>query len=406
MADKYTNLESFIGKELPQEIIEQLKVHERIKFSLKPTIDPSAVSSIGDSISKSDITSPEKSNQEEIDRLINSVDNLEKLVEQLEDMSDELTKDMNIPPVNDLVSAASKAMGSQDKNGNITKDVFDNSLAAMDYFPALSLGYDPILSALTGDVGLDGKWLECNELTKDLGKSISVSLKTEKLPEETIDNQYDKVAKEFNDKQQNMALELILMLWWNIIWPKFIVDLSIIEPLRRMYAIPFDNLVLFFPRKCGTRWFKKKSKSCVEKFGPINKALEKFRNFLLCVIPPKAYPRYKPQFPFGKKPNCKANNDSCDPETSKEIEPNKDKGSIKQMGDIMDGIVDSPCNTSKEFLESVDKKTPSKLGTSPECMKSAKIVLDAVINDALQPKSNFSGGSATNLIKDSNNFGG
>jgi hypothetical protein len=305
---------------------------------------------------------------------------MENRVEQLEDMATELTKDMNIPPINNSVAEAARTLGSKD--GNITKDVFDTALANMDYLPIFTMGQDPVLTALTGQGQIDGKWQECNQVTRDLGKELTAVLKKHRLPEEPPEDKYAEQFALFEEKQQNLFLELINALFWNVIWAKFIVDMAIINPLRTQIANPLDGLILFFKAKCFRPWFSIKSKKCLEKNGPINKGLNRLRQLLLCKIPPKAYPRYKPMVEI----DCRSRETPCPPERSRKIEPSKKKGSIQQLGEIMDEMDQDPCISSSDFLKGFQIDLPDKLGASPECAKAAKVVLDAIVADALQPK--------------------
>jgi hypothetical protein len=296
------SIENLKTGEIPEEILKQLNVLNRISFSLKST-NVSAVSS-----QASDPTTlvPNTDPAFDLDRLVTSVKELEDLIEQLEDIADELTKDMAIPFFNDAVK---KAVHQLDPNANaITKEVLEKALAIIDYFPMLMLGQDPALGPLIGDSTVEGPYLNCNEITKALGDIIKVPPKTKSDAEKIVSDKTAEIQEKWQKRMDLMFLEIILQLWWNILWPKFIVDMAIINPARTIVALPLDTIVVFFKKDCGGR-FKKPKKDCVmgtsnanppysDAKGPINKILNKIRKFLLCKIPLALYPRYNPIVPI------------------------------------------------------------------------------------------------------------
>ena len=92
------NINDLIGKSLPPEILDQLKVFNRIQFPLKDTVTST--------VSATDST--EQVAEDGINELLNHVKDMEDTCKQIEDSIDLLTKDMDIPPIDDIVSDAAK----------------------------------------------------------------------------------------------------------------------------------------------------------------------------------------------------------------------------------------------------------------------------------------------------------
>jgi len=383
MADsnkKHFDINNLVGGEIPQEIADQLKVLGRVKFSLKDTT-LSAVSTSGEDYVHPD----EKQARNEQENILAHVGEMEDLVEQMEDMIDDLTKDMNIPvtPGSALADAVQNLGGTD----NINRDVFDTALAIVDNAPALYTGPDPFLAGL-GNGKLDGPFMNCSDITRaaaDAWNSANPDLSNPNAP---VVDASTKLAEDFEESKSNMIIEMIQMLFWNILWAKYLVDLGIINPLRMMIAYPLDGIIMFFKKACGKRRFKAKSKDCLKKSGPINKKLNKFRCFLLCVPPKKLWDikRYKPMVQdFNCK--CEGMGEECPPKSSSDKDIDKD-GDISEMGAAMDQIIDEndDCISTSEFLENADRTNADKFGAPPQCLSSAKLVLDAVVADAMSPK--------------------
>jgi len=213
-----------------------LNVEGRIKFPLKPTTT-SAVSTSTEEL----VEDPNK----EVDELINNVAELEDLVEQLEDMSDQLTKDMKIPVDNKNLLKAVQRLGGENA---ITKEVFNTALAIVDHAPLMTFRQDPVLAALVGDGHLDGPWMDCDQVTSQVSDFFSIKDNVASLPETPVKPRNEEILDDFEGNMLDMMLHILLMLWWNMIWPKFLVDLSIINPSRMIVAIPIDGLLFFFKR--------------------------------------------------------------------------------------------------------------------------------------------------------------
>jgi len=365
-------LEDFLNKEIPPEIFKQLEILGRVQFPLKQT-HPSAVSS-----SAQVVPQEEKDEEESIDDLINHVKSMEDLTEQLEDMIDELTKDMNISPANDSIGAAASRL-NPDGSSNITKDTLNRALAVMDHLPHMVGLGDPILGALTGDANVNGPWIKCNQITQALSDTFSAAAKKDYDPNTPIPSQANQTAEEYNKKQQNMLIELLNMLWWNMIWAKYLIDPVLINPLK-MLVSPIDAIILIFQ-------FTSPSTENIEKKGPLTKFVKKLRIFLLC-IPKIVYSNYQspPDVDCTKiLVDCSKTNsmvgDKLNPEPNdaQKVKATFDK--VFKESDTADNI----CIPIKDWTQNLKNFNPDSLGIPPECAQAAITVLDAVLADVLTP---------------------
>lgn len=387
MADKiskFFSLDDFLNQEIPQEIADKLKVAGRVEQILRPTRASAVSTSAQDDLPDAEVSSVNK----EIDELIDHVAAMEDLVEQLEDMSDDHLKDMAIPSPNNRVSAAAKRLGSP--NGEITKDVLDQAQLINQVAPILLTGNDPIAITLTGQGILDpnsGSFLNCNEITRALVKQLRLlensDINNAEVPIEDL-NQDINSAHE--DSLARIMLEIILKMIWNIIWVKLIVDHGIINPGRILVANPLDNIILFFKKDCG--FFKRPSKECLQRKGPINKLLNKLRIILICKIPPKFYKRFDPMEHDVRCPKeetvCKDQTEGRSMESDKDL---KEKGSLKKMGEIVDELFPDLCLSTDDLLGLARCTDPTGPGLPPECYNAANIILQAILDDALSASS-------------------
>jgi hypothetical protein len=416
--EKYFNIQDLAGQQIPKEIVDQIKVLGRVQFPLKPT------STIGSAISSSsEQTSSDELNSEvQLSGLIDHVSEMEALADQLEDMIDQLTKNMNIPvnaSISPDLSNAVKTLGGD--GTSITKDIFDKALAIMDYSPIMLTGQDPILAAMTGNGKIDGPYMNCDEITRGVAKIWNTADPKDYNPEGVLPDSSTAIKEDFEKHKKNMGIEIVLMAWWNLLWPKFIVSLVIINPLRTMYAYPMDTIITFFKnlkKQCGKGRFRRKSKECMKNYGPINLALNKLACFLICTLPPLLYKRYRPSVlpadfkikKNGKLVPCNCSKISkCPPEDQAEI-PFNEKGGLDQLSNLMENLGE-PCGSSEEFSEGPTNEQPTGLGLPPNCVGAAQTILSAVVADALTPKdsSSFStpSSSATSIREEqANTLGG
>lgn len=386
------NIEELSGQQIPAEIVEQLRVLGRVQFPLKPA-STSAVS-----------TSAEEPSQDQIDGdatlsgVLNHVAGMEDLVEQLEDMLDQLTKDMNIPVTpGSAVEAAVKTLGGD--GSSIDRDIFDRAQAIADHAVIMTLGRDPFLDAIGADGKLDGPYTNCDEITKQVSNLWNTADPKNPNPEAPIADASNKIAEDFEKSKSNMIVEILLMLWWNMLWPKFIVSLSIINPFRLIFAMPFDTIVCFFKnmsKTCNLPRFTVKPKDCLEQHGPINKLLNRLACRLICKIPKPLYKRYKPMIDAssikimknGKLVPCDCKTISDCPPKGPNNTSTKEDGKLGALADVLEGLLggdQEPCVNDSDFTRGVSEDKLTGPGMPPNCLDAARVVLDAVISDALTP---------------------
>lgn len=404
MNDKKYKIAEYIDKELPADILEQLEVVGRVKHFLRPT-STSAISTAEDKPGTgtpgdgSSTGQTLREVQDDISKLIDDVAAFEADVEQLEELADEHLKNMSIPPLNKMIADAAKTLGSED--GSIDKDVLDRAITIMDFIPMLmSPGIDPVLAALTGDGTLSGPYLRCRDINSSVGKDIKLAARTVQTAELAIEDQGAKIEEAHNNKMLQMMIELLLNLWWNKLWGKFVVDLVVINPLRQMYANPYDKYISFFlnfERYGGVcknkKRFRFKSKECVQgtieksyadSKGPINQLLNMLRMVLLCFLPKRFYRDYKPDEELKCPPETKCQ----DKDDEKDFSGFGIAGAIfgKLLGDIMDAFTETPqCVDADSLVGQANTKQPEGFGCPPDCVQAAKVVLNAVLSDAFKP---------------------
>lgn len=370
-------INNLVGQEIPQEILDQLKIINRIKFPLKSTVASAVSTSAQVPVEgPDDLVTVEK----ELDEIISKVDFLETLVEELEDLTDTHLKDMSIPPVNATISAAASRLGSP--TGNITKDVLDKAIAIIDYFPIMSLGQDPVLAALVGNGTIDGNWMQCDKITAGLAKQFTLKNLKDYKAEDDIPNQQQEIVEQHNKRLEQMVVQILLMLWWNMLWAKFLVDMSIINPTRLLVATPMDGLIGFFQagKTPVGKPFTRKNKEWIQGNGLLNKLVTRVRLILLCKLPPLLWSEYQPP----KDLDCSKISNCPPPLQANTKEPGKE---LKGLKDLLDEATsDQPCEEAKSFIGDFKSVLPTGLGASPDCVQAAKVVLDAVLADALKTK--------------------
>lgn len=386
MADPiFINPQDLVGSTLPPEILSQLEILGRVKFTPKPTT-ASAVSTAGDV--------PDKDTEDidaKVSGLLNHVDEMENLAKQIEDMIDDLTKDMSIPVENDTLANAVKSL-DPNGNGNITKDVFDKAVAIINHAPIMIYGYDPVLTALTGNGKVEGDFLNCDQVTKSVSDLWNTADPKSYTPEQPIIDETSKIADDYEKSLGRMLIEMLQMFFFNMIWAKYLVDLAIINPTRLLVAMPLDSIICFFKsmtKQCGNnaKRFKIKSKECLEQNGPVNKLVNKIRCALLCIPPAKLWDlkKYKPMVE-NFNCDCQKYLNPCPPESTLDG-GDESKSNLGGLENIMNSIFpdNEPCFPASGLIGQADTTKPDGLGISPECLNNAKIIIEAVIADALSP---------------------
>lgn len=387
MADddiKKTDLNDLVNKTIPQEVLEQLRVLNRVEFVRQPT-RASAVSTAG--------TEPDdqtKQDNTDVSGVLDHVGEMENLAAQIEDMIDDLTKDMQIPVPedNDALKTAVQSLDPAGDGSNITKDVFDKAVALIDHAPILMNGYDPVTAALTGDGSITGDFVDCDAVTRSIANTWSTKSPEEYSAEQPIGDDSAKIADEHEKNLEKIIIEILQMFFFNMLWPKYLVDLGIINPTRVLIAYPLDGVICFFKSMCGTRRFKMKSKDCLKENGPINKALNEIRCFLLC-IPPRTLwspKKYKPIVDMPEDCDC-TKFKTCPEETTKEANIKEDDEKLGKLGNMMDALFPDDaesCTDMSDFETNIPNA--EGVGVPPECLKHAKLIMEAVIADALTPQ--------------------
>lgn len=381
MADQnYISPEDFVGKTIPPEILEQLKVLGRVSFTPKPTT-VSAVSSAADEAPPPD---------DVISGLVDHVGSMEDLTSQIEDMIDELTKDMEIPvsPDNSTLTDAVASLSPTGDGSKITQDVMNTALALINHAPILTNGYDPVLAALTGNGTLSGEFMDCNQVNRSIASTWTPAEPNTYTPEQPIKDESAKIADEYEKNLAKIVLEILQTFFFNMLWPKYLVDLAIINPTRMFVAYPTDSIICFFKRMCGKGRFSIKSKDCLLTNGPINKMLNRLRCFMMCVPPAKLWSikKFKPMVE-NFDCDCTKYGNPCPPDSRTDGGDESDS-KLSGLGRIMDSVfpdTSEPCASPDDLVGKADTSNAEGLGVPPQCLKNAQIVLEAVIADALSP---------------------
>jgi len=164
------NLEDLVGAKIGDDDLQELLKAARVKFHPGNVSNPTNISTgtkdpgcdTGDGsggiggIGGSDTSK----DMDRIDGLIASVKENEDYVKLLEDMQDELLKDMNIEPSNkNIKDAALKING--DGNPNITKDTFDKANAIKDIFGTINTGFSAELLPILGNANITTDFYSC-----------------------------------------------------------------------------------------------------------------------------------------------------------------------------------------------------------------------------------------------------
>ena len=405
MSDDNNNnidISEFLGKEIDKATFDKLKIDSRIVFPDRPVTSPSAVSN-GEGDFETGEPDPDKALQD----LLDNIKENEEYVKTLEDMRDDLIKDMKIPPANDTIMQAAKQLGSPD--GNITKDIYDKAkiIASPDFSAITTLGFIPKLSALLGDGRIYGPSKNCNEITQEIFDDFTIALQ-DSTPEEakaslqkTIDETIADTNEQFEDKMDNMFTYIVNKLFWNHIWGR--IWSSVFDVLEKMIAKPIDVIVLILKWKSLTR-------EHFYEHGPVHKLLNKFKIFMLCIVPKAAWSDYVPEkelmvYMYSKNPvlhgmqhldvicgeaakyaECvtKVENisDGELPEGENIEREAKTTDKLKQFFNAEETGENAECLSSNAHATFANLKDGKSSGVNADCMKAAQVVLEAIYNDA------------------------
>jgi hypothetical protein len=396
-ATGHTPLDELVGAEVTPEILESLITEGRVSFPPKPT-KASAVSQ-GEDQKDSDAATTAEGN---IDEYIDSVKDNEAMVKMLEDMRDDMLKDMKIPPANKDIAEAAKTLGSPD--GTIDNNIWLTAQTILDVLHQVQTGNDPIIGAITGNGSLTGDFLQCSEVTQAIANTWNTPTDdSEKTPDELHKENSKRSVTEAKDsfakKMKNMYKYIRDMLWWNLIWARLVM--FFLESTEKIIAIPIDTIFLIL------RFFEQLTPENYQRYGPIHKLLNRLKILLLCKVPFNAFKEYKPDediqvwYPVGKNGQwvslrqlCSAELDSRECEEGESPWPNDQTDYPSQsVDDKLNGMHSTVYNNFNDdvakciptsFLDRIFPKTEFEgPGMSPECAEAAKKIIEAVQDDAL-----------------------
>jgi len=407
------DLSELLNQPLNTDELNLLISEGRIKFPERKVTAPSAISK-GTAMGECQIgvdgvdTTRFDNKQDAINEIVHNVKENEDLVKMLEDMRDDLLKDMKIPPASDQIKEAAKFLGSKD--GTIDKNIFDKAKTITKLVPLFPMGVDPRLAALLGDGRIKGPYKNCAEITRAVFDGIELVKDPDTKnfdenfygfkPGETTDQTIAKSDQAFADQMKQMFAQLINKLFWDFIWTRMWV--GIFDMVEKMIAKPIDVPILILKSllKRGPQY--KLSTENFYKYGPVHKLLSKMIILFLCKIPRKHYDEYKPEpelqvYVNGKGlvylasictaaadecPGILENNDDDQGGSEKGVE---EVGDLDQVGAAVEnafGQDDCPKTNLGSSLGKLDKGKDS-LAVNPDCLDAAKKVLQAVYNDAL-----------------------
>lgn len=414
------DISDLLGKSLDADTLNLLLTEGRVKFPTKPVTSPSAISK-GASNDACENDADIKNNR--IKDLLQNVKDNETLVKTLEDMRDDLLKDMRIPTTGKVADAAKK-LGSP--NGDITKEIYDKAkvITNPDFVAISTWGYVPKLAALLGDGRVIGKHVNCSEITKAVFDGFNLAkgnIKEEDITgygQESIKTTIDKAEESFDNKMLDMFYFILNKLFWNHIWTRMWV--GIFDMTEKLIAVPIDTPIIIlsslfkFPKLTKTVYYQK---------GPVHKLLNKIKIAFLCRLPKRSWPPYMPepgiQVYFRKSASDEGAmveiNGLCTSDFAKAdakcVEQFNDKNlPLDENGNITPGNgadvkdeTDSLKDGMKSIFENMTKestaedcyktnigksfdnanKGENKGGVDPDCLDAARTVLKAVYNDTL-----------------------
>ena len=404
MENNDVKLDELVGTVIDGDMLKSLITSGRISFNLKDVNRPSAVSEGASNANNDGQANKQTSKEQELLNMIASVKENEALVKTLEDMRDDMLRDMDIKPVSKEIADAAKALGST--NGNITKDVFDTAETILDpdYIFMKTNGFNPKLAAITGNGNVTIPKSDCSEVSRAIYDTIKID-SANFDPNEDSNVDYDvadniaQTNQKFADQMNKMFKALLNELFWNYIWTRMWV--SIFDLVEKLLAKPIDMPILLFKSLFTRAPHYKLSTDNYYKYGVIHKLLNKLKIIFLCRIPTAAWPEYAPEVNIKIyynqiiQPLVNICSNVIDEECANEVtqewedmdddktinadaEPFKAFGNI--VGDKINQAFDSNCPDTilDKLLDDLDK------GDSPhKCIEAAKKVIDAVYHDAL-----------------------
>jgi len=403
------DISELLGKSIDADTLNLLMTEGRIKFPVKPVTAPSAISKglENDACEKS---GDPKTRDETIKNLIDNVKENEKLVKTLEDMRDDLIRDMAIP------STGNSANKLGAKNGIITKEIYDKAktITDPDFVAISNWGYVPKLAALLGDGRILGKYSSCDEVTKavfdgfNLAKNDKENGTITKFDAESNATTISNTEAAFENKMLEMFMFILNKLFWNHIWTRMWV--GIFDMTEKLIAVPIDTPILIIKSLLKRPPKYKLSTDNYYRFGPVHRLLNRVKKLFLCKIPKGAWPPYmaetgvmvyingKGMVSIAEICTDKGLADPCSDFNTEEAPLNDGGPEITQMEEMSDldqigGAVNKafpndpedpgcPKSSLGSSFKNVKSGTDS-VGTDMDCIAAAQDVLKRVYNDAM-----------------------
>lgn len=413
------DLSELLGQELTQETFSKLLAEGFLQFPDRPVGSPSAVSSgtqeDGCQIGVDGIDNSTPDRNKKLNDLINNIKENEELVKTLEDMRDDLLKNMKIP-TNGSVADAAKTLGSSD--GAIDKETFDKAeiITSPDFVAISTMGFLPKLSPLVGDARIFGDYSKCSDVTNAIFDSFKLANDSEFAA--TFDpNKYstsdtiNDTNEQYEKKMGEIFLFLINKFFWNYIWTRMWG--GIFNFVEKVIAKPIDTPIIIL-----SQLFRFKiNEDDYYKKGPVHKLLNKAKLNIFCRIPRNAFEEYQPEdnirvydedngiltYVSALCSSAKAQTyQTCTEAYEDTINVNStgNGDETQNIDDMQSGMAavfskftkPAPEKNTKEAEEELQKcfdsagltdKNAGTAGVNAECLAAATKVIQAAYNDAL-----------------------
>jgi uncharacterized protein YjiS (DUF1127 family) len=303
--DDNLDLEQYLGQSIPQDVLNRLITDGRISFPKKESSSPNFTST-GDPSGSCAEKKTKKTKEEfdairlsDIEEFVANVKRNEETLKALEDMRDDLLKDMSIEPSNADIKEAAEKLGSKD--GTITKDIFDRARVILkpDFLGMLRFGSNFKFSAIFGNGVVNMPDMKCNNITQAVFSGFSLALDKQGEKKEkgedyhrTVKEDVQEAELKFKDLMKQMMQTLLRTLFWNHIWGTIWV--SVFDLLEEVIAKPIDSIVIVIKSLLRRKPKYKINDTNFHIYGWIHPKLNSLRIKFLCMIPRKNFKEYKP----------------------------------------------------------------------------------------------------------------
>jgi len=435
------NLDDYTNQEISIDQLNELLIEGRLKFNTKDVGNPSAVSHTesksGNCQSPDNRESDNDKKNKQIQNMIDNVKDNEELVNTLEDFLNKMLADMNITPKSKKIADAAKLLNGNGDT-NITKDTFDTAETIIENADILSKGYIPQLAPLLGDIRLESNPYDCSGISRSIMDGFTFAqLKNSDTDDNSDivdpdDVDYDteqnvtEIEENFAEEMKTLMAYLINKLFWNIIWGRMWT--SIFDLIEKMIAKPIDTPIIII-RGLLFR-IPKLTRENYYKYGPIHKALNKFKMVMLCKIPKRIWTDYKPEddiiiywrgslvplntlcskdfisgfdecinkpIPTPEEREQQAQDEYVEPSSDPNAKPEGDSYDADDLEDDGNGIAGAVDDAegmpdNMDICDIIDgmgkaydeqaKNNKKKPRMTPECLDAAHTVMKAVYNDS------------------------